>query len=246
MLLQTQLSNAILIGAGGVALSILFLVYRVGQLKSQLDNLGEVNKLTGQLELIDASKAATIPDNIDQMSDDLQSMRSQVDKVDSVKGSVETIERSVTHIDFEGIERAIDQFVEGGLPAGNSVEYTLEQADVDVVISLSAIEDDYTEVNFRFEENIGARNLLDSLTDDEGLATFEEDLFGEEPGIYAISPRQMEAEVPSGDIEKIVKWAARLVQRLDDEYVRLHESKDEFDELLEESLYGDDADELEL
>lgn len=240
MLLQVQLSNAILIGAAGVALSILFLTYRVGQLKSKLDGLSHVTKLTGQIEMIDASKAATVPDNIEHMRDDLESMRNEVSNIDDVKSSVTTIERSVTNIDFEGIELAIDSLVDGGLPTGNSVRYTLEEAGIDVVISLSAIEDDHTEVNFRFEENVGAKNLVDSVTDDEGMATFEKELFGEEPGIYAISPRQIEAEVPSGEMEKIVKWAARLVNRFDKEYIRLHESKDEFDELLESSLNGED------
>jgi len=229
-----------LLAAGGVVLSILFLVYRVGQLKSQLDNLSEVSKLTGQIEMIDASKVVTIPDNIQQISDDLNGIRSQVDKIDNMKSSIMTIERSVTNIDFEGIEQAIDSFVDGGLPTGNSVEYTLKEAGIDVVISLSAIEDDHTEVNFRFEENVGARNLVESLTDDEGLATFERDLFGEEPGMYAISPRQIEVKVPSGDMEKIVSWAARLVEQFDDEYIRLHESKDEFDELLKKNLKGEE------
>lgn len=186
--------------------------------------------------MVDASKAATIPDNIQEMSSDVDEVRQQIDKMDDVKSSVTTIERSVTNIDFEGIERAIDSFVDGGLPTGNSVKYTLEEADVDVVISLTSIEEDHTEVNFRFEENVGARNLIESITDNEGLATFEKDLFGEEPGIFAISPRQIEAEVPSGDIEKIVSWAARLVDRFDEEYVHLHESKEEFDSLLENSL----------
>jgi len=52
MLLQIELSNAILIGAAGVAISILFLFYRLGQLKSKLENLSEVTKLTGQIEMI--------------------------------------------------------------------------------------------------------------------------------------------------------------------------------------------------
>ncbi len=190
--------------------------------------------------MIDASKAARIPDNIEQLGDDLRSVRDQVDDIDHMKSSVTTIERSVTNIDFEGIEQAIDSLVEGGLPTGNSVVYTLEEAGMDVVISLSAIENDHTEVNFRFEENIGARNLVESITDDEGLATFEQELFGEEPGIYAISPRQIEADVPSGDMEKIVNWAARLVKRFDEEYVHLHESKEEFDELLEKNLRSEE------
>lgn len=177
MLLQIQLNVAILLGAAGVALSILFLTYRVGQLKSQLDNLSEVSKLTGQIEMIDASKAATIPDTIQEMRQDLTGMRRQVGKIDDVKSSAETIERSVTNIDFEGIENAIDSLVDGGLPTGNSVVYTLEEVGIDVIISLSAIEDDHTEVNFRFEENVGARNLVESVTDDEGLATFEQELF---------------------------------------------------------------------
>jgi hypothetical protein len=240
VLLQIQLNVAILLGAAGVALSILFLTYRVGQLKSQLDNLSEVSKLTGQIEMIDASKAATIPDTIQEMRQDLTGMRRQVGKIDDVKSSAETIERSVTNIDFEGIENAIDSLVDGGLPTGNSVVYTLEEVGIDVIISLSAIEDDHTEVNFRFEENVGARNLVESVTDDEGLATFEQELFGEEPRIYVISPRQIEASVPSGDMEKIVSWAARLVERLDIEYIRLHKSKEEFDELLEENLKGEE------
>jgi len=240
VLLQIQLNVAILLGAAGVALSILFLTYRVGQLKSQLDNLSEVSKLTGQIEMIDASKAATIPDTIQEMRQDLTGMRRQVSKIDDVKSSAETIERSVTNIDFEGIENAIDSLVDGGLPTGNSVVYTLEEVGIDVIISLSAIEDDHTEVNFRFEENVGARNLVESVTDDEGLATFEQELFGEEPRIYVISPRQIEASVPSGDMEKIVSWAARLVERLDIEYIRLHKSKEEFDELLEENLKGEE------
>jgi hypothetical protein len=41
-------------------------------------------------------------------------------------------------------------------------------------------------------------------------------------------------------MEKIVSWAARLVERLDIEYIRLHKSKEEFDELLEENLKGEE------
>lgn len=233
-------SASILLGAAGVALSIVILAYQVGQVKSKLDGLDDVSKLVGQLQMLDISKAAAIPDNVETMRDDLDEVNENVQQIDGMGESISTIERSVTNIDFEGIERAVDSFVDGGLPTGNSVEYTLERADIDVVISLSSMDEAETKVNFRFEENVGAQNLVDTLAADEQLAAYEESVFGKEPGVYAISPRQIEAEVPSEDMEKIVEWAAELVDKFDETYIELRESKDEFDSLLEQNLSDKD------
>jgi len=235
-----SLPIALLISAGGIILTLLVATWRISSrlatVSTKLDGLDHVKELTGQLGMIDVGKAASVPDDISEMSDDIDEVAESVSTVDEVADSVDTIERSVTNIDFEGIELALDNLVDGGLPAGNSVKHELEEAGITVVISLSSLEDDETEVSFRFEENIGTRRLAEPITEDDELATFEKERFGAEPRLKAISPRQIEAVIPSSDMDAVVDWVAFMIEKFDEHYLDLRESKDEFDRQLEESL----------
>lgn len=238
--LPIGVSGALLIAAGGIILSLLLAAWRISsalsEVSTKLDGVNDVQKLTAQIEMTDASATATIPDDISAMRDDLDEVTENVSTVDQMVNSVDTIERSVTTIDFEGIEMAIDDLVDGGLPTGNSVEYELEESGVTVAISLSTMEDERTEVNFRFEENVGTRRLAEPIVEDEELQRMELELFGAEPELHAISPRQIEATVPSSGLDAVGDWAAFLARKFDEYYVELHESKSEFDRVLEDSL----------
>lgn len=234
--LQLTISNAILLGAGGLVISLLIVVYRLGQLNAKLDGLDSVSQLTGQLAMIDISKARSIPNNVSEMRNDLDDVVDEIGKFEGMAKSVDTIERSVTNIDFQGIERAIDQLVDGGLPTGNSVKYTLEEAGIDLVVSLTSADYEETEVSFKFEGNVGTRNLISPITEDDEFAEYEIDKFGREAGLHSVSPREIIGVVPTSDIDAVVDWVSRILELFDENYIELHQSKDEFDSRLEKNL----------
>lgn len=232
--------GSVLIAAAGIVITVLVATWRVAsrlsEVSTKLDGLDNVQKLTGQIEMIDAAKAARIPEDISSMRSDIDQVAENASEMTDMASSVDTIERSVTNIDFEGIELAVGTLVDGGLPAGNSVEHELRRSGVTVVVSLSSLEDDRTEVSVRFEENVGARELIEPLLYDDGLTAFELERFETEPNLHAVSPRQLEAVIPSGDLDAVVEWVTVVLDRLDENYVELHESRAEFDDRLEEHL----------
>ncbi len=97
--------------------AIIGLAWRISskltEVSTKLDGLDHAQSLNTKLEMMDASEAAAIPDDITAMRDSLSDINDDLDGIEDVRNSVSTIERSVTNVDFQGIERAVEQLSDG-------------------------------------------------------------------------------------------------------------------------------------
>lgn len=116
------------------------------------------------------------------------------------------------------------------------MEYSLEQSELRVVVSLSSVDDGETNINIAFDESVGARELGELAADNDQLATLEHQLFDAEVYMYAPSPRQIQVDLPTEDLEDTVVWVREMIEVLDETYMKINRTQREFDSLLEERL----------
>lgn len=241
-----NVSTGLFFTGASLLIGLLVVAWKLGAVANGMNRAADnAAKLNGQLQTvtdsIDVQRAGSMPDNIEKITDDMEQITETVVSLEDVDDSVDNIEAAITAVDLKGIEEAVerlftDSFGEDSLPIGNSVHYTLDESGIEVAISLAAMDEHATQVNFRFDKEIRTGAITDLLANDEELGQLEDRLFGEQSSIAVPSPRQLNFTVPTSDMDAITEWVPKMVDRMDDYILQTTESANEFDERVAEAL----------
>jgi len=241
-----NISTGLFFTAFSLLIGLIGVAWKLGAVANGMNRAADnASELSGQLQTITDSinveQAGSVPKNVDQMTEGMEEINESIQQLQDVDRSVNNIEAAITAVDLPGIQKAIerlftDNFDDENLPIGNSVHYELDQSDIEVAISLAAMGENMTQVNIRFSEEVQIGSITEQLSQDEYLAELEERLFGREPQILSPSPRQINYQIRSTDMDAIADWVPEMVDRLDNYVVKTTESEKEFDEKVGEAL----------
>lgn len=240
-----DLSTSVLIGSVALTIAIpttaVSVSYYLGKVSNKLDGLQAVNQLTTQIDTFtstfDAAAAGRAPQNIEDITEDMNDIANSLGTLEDVDESVNTIEAAITAVDLPGIQEAIeriftDTFSDDSLPIGNSAHHELEESGVEVAISLAGYGEQGIQINVRFGREVAIGSLSEQLAEDEDLGELEEELFGSQAQILAPSPRQLNFDVLSTDMDVISTWIEEMIKRLDEYVVQTTTTEEEFDEIV--------------
>lgn len=212
-----------------VAISILIgtaaLWYRLGQLSSKLDGLNNVDRLIGMLDGMD----------VGQLS---RRIRHVSEEIDDMSHSINTIEASIKRVDFQGLQAAVEELLDGGAHTGNSVEYTLPESEIDVVFSLSNRAPEKTIFEVRTSHGLEADTVQQQLTENNEKINRLTETVQTEFSIQSYAPYAFEVLIRTDDMDRISEFIEELVTIMDEIYKETRSLEDTFDERVASEIGG--------
>lgn len=190
-------------------------------------------------------------------------MSTMSNNIGSLSNSIENVHEDIQEVDLKHMERTtnkLETFLEAELSAAyngrnstggqNSVQHTLDQSDLSVVISYvgnpewhagltQGDADDEIVFQVKFDEEVDTQGLVGLLTRDRGLIEKDKELFNDDdPRITADSPFQMSAAVPTEDMDMAGEWVEVLVDSIDENVCYIRKQQNQFDKVLDERIDG--------
>jgi hypothetical protein len=153
-----------------------------------------------------------------------------------LKNSVSIIKTAIVEVDLKTMERQLSMLLGATSKTyGNTVETTLKGSGVGVAISLISF-DKKSKIEIRFDQPIEIEGLQQNISNDKILAKEEKRLFGKETDLIAYSPRAIQFQIPSNDLDKIAEFTTIALKSLDYSLQNINSFEQQFDEKLERKL----------